>query len=377
MAVFILVFFLLLIAYGFLVDYYRRAWNAMPEYDRQQEPVEVKISVIIPVRNEKANMARLAAALATQDYPKYEVLIVDDHSEDGGPDGIVEDVIRIIRLPENVSGKKYAIAEGIKNASGELIVTTDADCDMQATWLSTIASFYVAANAQFIAAPVKMESGKSVLGIFQSLDFLTMQGITGASVYKHLHTMCNGANLAYTKQAFNEVEGFKGIDKIPSGDDMLLMHKIYSLDPLKVFYLKKKDAIVVTPAEKTWKDFFNQRIRWASKAVHYKDKRIIYVLLLTYLVNLFFLVCFIAAFFDIKWAAFFVLFLLAKILIEFPFVNTVSRFFGQQWLMKYFIILQPVHILYIIISGWLGRFGSYTWKNRKIFNFKDGSTARK
>lgn len=173
--------------------------------------------------------------------------------------------------------------------------------------------------------------------------------------------MCNGANLAYEKNVFNEVNGFSGIDNIASGDDMLLMHKIAKQHPEKVHYLKSKKAVVSTQPMKTWKEFFNQRIRWASKAKHYNDKRIILVLLLVYLFNLSFLLLLIAG----CWFWFIGLWI-AKTMIEFPFVYSVSIFFGKQSLMKYYFFFQPIHIFYTIISGLFGQFGKYEWKGRKV-----------
>jgi chromate transport protein ChrA len=60
------------------------------------------------------------------------------------------------------------------------------------------------------------------------------------------------------------------------------------------------------------------------------------------------------------------LFMLFKVLVEFPFVASVAKFFGLSKLMWYFPFLQPLHIIYTVIAGWLGKFGSYQWKNRKI-----------
>ena len=74
------------------------------------------------------------------------------------------------------------------------------------------------------------------------MDFMVLQGITGAVVYKNNLSMCNGANLAYEKKAFYEVNGFAGIDHIASGDDMLLMHKIWKKYPDRVHYLKSKEC---------------------------------------------------------------------------------------------------------------------------------------
>ena len=113
-----------------------------------------------------------------------------------------------------------------------------------------------------------------------------LQGITGAGIFRQKLSMSNGANFSYEKKVFDEVGGFKGIDSIASGDDMLLLHKISKMYPGRIHYLKSKDAIVKTEPMKTWREFFNQRIRWASKAAKYDDKRIFFVLLLVYLVNL-------------------------------------------------------------------------------------------
>jgi poly-beta-1,6-N-acetyl-D-glucosamine synthase len=381
MTIFLLIFLVALLIYSFLIDYYRRSWNRIPVY-AIRDVKDVYISVIIAVRNEEKNVTGLVGYLARQSYPKvlFEVIIVNDHSTDNTLNilnTLTSDLtVKILQLPEGITSKKKAIEAGIKEASGELIVTTDADCSMGEFWLQSFASFYRETGAQFIAAPVKMDGHFSLLDTFQSLDFLAMQAITGASVNNRFHTMCNGANLAYTKSAFLEVNGFEGIDEIPSGDDMLLMHKIYSSDPNKVLYMKNTEAIVSTHPESSWKNFLQQRIRWASKAVHYKDKRIFYVLAITYLVNVCYMVLAVAAIVQIYWLSFLLLLLLAKVLIEFPFVNAPAIFFQQQKLMKYFPFLQPVHIVYIIISGWLGRFGSYEWKSRVIKNRGRGNLVK-
>lgn len=380
MPLFLFLFFLLMMAYAVLIAYYHKAWNRLPEFVLPDKQPAVFISVIIAARNEEKNIPGLLQSLNEQQYSKtlYEVIIIDDHSTDATwsllQEAHYENLqLKALRLQEYVSDqgaiasyKKKAIETGINVAAGTLIVTTDADCRFNPQWLQTIAAFYEANDAKFIAAPVTFSNGSSVLSVFQSLDFLTLQGITAASVYKRFHSMCNGANLAYEKSAFHEVKGFDKIDAIASGDDMLLMHKIFSLYPNNVYYLKSKPAIVTTEPAPTWKQFFHQRIRWASKADHYDDKRIFWVLLLVYVLNVCFLAGVAAAFWKNIWLFFVLLLLLAKILIEFPFVNSVAIFFGQQRLMKYFPFLQPLHIMYTIIAGWLGKFGSYEWKGRRI-----------
>jgi cellulose synthase/poly-beta-1,6-N-acetylglucosamine synthase-like glycosyltransferase len=172
--------------------------------------------------------------------------------------------------------------------------------------------------------------------------------------------------LAYEKNAFHAVEGFKDIDKIPSGDDMLLMHKIFKKFPGSIHYLKSKYAIVTTQPTANWKEFFQQRIRWASKAAEYDDKRIFRVLLLVYLLNLSIFVFLVGSLWNPYWLFLFFILVTGKTILEFSFVKTVSRFFNQRHLMKYFFLLQPLHIIYTVVTGWLGKFGSYQWKDRKV-----------
>lgn len=356
----------LFVLYSLLIIYYWLAWKSIPDYLPSSSSPQTRISVIIPARNEEENIGLLLQALQEQTYPKelFEVIVVDDHSTDSTVKVIqLFQSVKLIQLKEDSinSYKKKAIETGIESATGDLIVTTDADCIPPREWLQTIAAFKEENSSVFIAAPVVFDCNSSILQVLQAMDFMVLQGITGAAVYKKQLSMCNGANLAYTKKNFKEVNGFRGIDKIASGDDMLLMHKIAKQHPEKVHYLKSKDATVSTQPMKTWKEFFNQRIRWASKAKHYNDKRIVLVLLLVYLFNLSFLLLLIAG----CWFWFIGLWI-AKTMIEFPFVFSISSFFGKRSLMKYFFFFQPMHIFYTIISGLLGQFGKYEWKGRKV-----------
>lgn len=380
MILFTLICFILFVPYGLLIAWYQRAWKAIPDYSPAAagpSSFSTRISVLVPARNEGANIAACLDSLSQQSYPKdlYEVIVIDDHSTDRTREiihSLVYPDLHFMYLQLADAGsvkahKKLAIETGISASTGQLIVTTDADCRFHPDWLRTIAAFQKETGAKFIAAPVKIGEAlpSSFLSVFQTLDFITLQGITGAAVYKNFHSMCNGANLAYAKDAFYEVGGFRGIDDIPSGDDMLLMYKIYKKYPEQVFFLKNRQAIVSTEAAASWREFINQRIRWASKADRYEDKRIFWVLLLVYLVNLFFLGILVVSFWDTRYLWIFLILLILKTMIEFPFVRSAAVFFRQQRLMSWFPALQPFHILYTVAIGWLGKFGSYRWKGRK------------
>lgn len=375
---------ILFISYASVIFFYTRSWKQFACYklNTVNPDHSINFSVIIPARNEEDNICKLLEALQNQTYPKhlFEIIVVDDHSTDNTARLVNEFAgvptnIKLVRLQKETlnSYKKKAIEVGIAVAQNNWIVCTDADCVVPKTWPSTYANFITENDPVFIAAPVcftprffSAEKRNSALFVFQTLDFMTLQGITAASVFKKVHSMCNGANLAYKKDTFYEVNGFKGIDDIASGDDMLLMHKIWKKFPKKIAYLKSTAAIVETLAASTWKDFFNQRIRWASKAKHYDDKRIFWVLLLVYLFNFSFLVLAIASFLNLKFLFALLILWVAKTMIEFPFIKNVSKFFNQQELLKYFLYFQPLHIAYTIISGFLGSFGKYEWKGRKV-----------
>jgi cellulose synthase/poly-beta-1,6-N-acetylglucosamine synthase-like glycosyltransferase len=379
---------LFLFIYASLLMYYRGGWNSIPEFQKAEGslPEFPFISVIVPARNEASNLNALLVSLKSQSYPKdyFEVIVMDDFSEDNTP-GIVHsfpmDNLQLVKLKDHVpvpinSYKKKAIETGISLSKGQVIVTTDADCIMENSWLYTIAAFYSTSNASLIVMPVAIEDPGNFFEIFQALDFMVLQGITGAAVYHKIHSMCNGANLAYSKSAFKEVGGFTGIDHIASGDDMLLMHKISKLYPGGIKYLKASDVIVETSAAHTISEFMNQRIRWASKADKYDDKRITLVLLMVYSFNLLLFILPIASIFQneikigneyhVEAITVWIIILLLKLFVECIFLYPVATFLKKVSLLWFFPFLQPFHIVYTIIAGFLGKFGRYHWKNRMV-----------
>ncbi len=367
---------ILLLVYALLIFYYHRSWDQIPyPPESLQDPTpNIKVTVIIPARNEALHIGNCLDSLLAQTYPKEftEIVVVNDFSTDNTSLLVAEHSLscKLVNLSDHISGfinsyKKKAIETGIAYSSGELIICTDADCTMGKDWIRVLVNAYQKENLQFIAAPVKIISNGSWLSIFQILDFISLQGITGAAVYKNLYPMCNGANLAYTRKAYNAVGGFLEINHIASGDDMLLMKKIQSKYPDKIRYLKDPAAIVSTVPAENIKAFLNQRIRWASKISHYKHPATFITLALVYLVNLSLLLLFADCFFNGHWR--WLLLLIAfKTISEYFFVSGVAGFFQQQSLMKYFPLCQPFHILYTVIAGSFGSFGKYEWKNRKV-----------
>lgn len=363
--------FILITGYSFLIRHYQHVFMKIPVFI-PGKPAPEKISVVIPARNEENNIGPCLDAILKQDYPTSftEIIVADDHSTDHTAAIVQSSGARLLsmnNLPEGtVAFKKAALTAAIAAAGGDTIVTTDADCLAPSSWLSTLISAKQSANAVLVAAPVRMSYDRSFLSKFQSLDFSILQGITAASVHEGFHSMGNGANMAYSKNAFIAVNGFSGVDDIASGDDMFLVHKISRKYPGRVAYAFSPDAIIDTKPEPDWISFFRQRIRWASKARKYEDKRIFRVLLLVYALNLSIFVLMCICFLSPTHFSLFILMLIYKTIVEWGFVFHVLKFFRLQKLMPWFPIAQPFHVAYTVISGLFGQAGSYQWKGRQV-----------
>jgi cellulose synthase/poly-beta-1,6-N-acetylglucosamine synthase-like glycosyltransferase len=381
MFTFFLVFIITLLALHLLLMEKYRQWflQVKPFIPVADTTPSIRFTVIIPARNEEEQIGDCLKSVLAQDYPAdlFEVIVADDYSTDNTanivlsykekqPNVSLLQLEKVLKNKQLNSYKKKAIELAIQQSTGDWIVTTDADCIVTSAWLSNFAAFIESHNSVFVAAPVTFINSGSFVSIFQCLDFMSLQGITAASVSNGFHTMCNGANVAYNKEVFYEVDGFKGIDKIASGDDMLLMHKIYVRYKQRVHFLFNQQSIVATPPMPTWKSFVNQRIRWASKADKFDDKRIMAVLVFIYLFNLLFLILPLISFWYPQLLLYWLVMLIAKTLIELRFMVPVAKFFNEERLLWWFPVMQPFHIIYTIIAGFLGKFGKYTWKGRVV-----------
>ena len=366
-------------AYGVLMALYTRGhWNLRAFVAKGKTP-QTKFSIVIPARNEAANIENCIAGILAQNYPShlFELIVIDDFSEDEtanivGSIALQYNNVRLLRLQdftkdENiVAYKKRAIEIAIEQANHPWIVTTDADCSFTNNWLASYDAYIQEHNCVMIAAPVSYKNTGSFLSVFQVLDFISLQGITAAAVGSGSHTLCNGANLCYSKEAFESVGKFSGIDHLPSGDDMLLMHKMKRSYPEKIGYLYAQDAVVTTAPSATLDLFIQQRIRWSSKALGYQDKIIFWILLLVYLVNFSLLVYLPVNLIETGNINNWLVFIGCKTLVEVPFMYAAAKFFKQKKLLWWFLLMQPFHILYTVVAGWFGTFGSYKWKGRTV-----------
>ncbi len=375
--------------YLVLMLLYRLGWEKAKTRSLNDMPnPDVPISIIIPARNEAHNLPSCLNSLLQQDYPGnlFEIVVIDDHSEDetvAVVQGFNDPRVKCLQLSQYlnpgeqiIAYKKRALALGIANSSGELIVTTDADCVAGRNWLRHLAAVYRREEAVMIIAPVNYTGGRGLLNIFQSIDFLTMQGITAASTELRLGSMSNGANLAFSRTAYERVEGYAGTEHLASGDDFLMTVKMNRLFPESVVYLKSPEAIIDTVPPADWSGFFQQRIRWASKSGKYQDPLMTASLMLVYVVNLSFVPAVALALLHSQFVWLPIGMLLVKLMSELILVFPVAGFFEKKRQLWAFPFLQPIHISYVIVAGLLGMLGQYKWKGRHIVNMPANITKR-
>ena len=333
------------------------------------EPI-INFSIIVPFRNEENDFLNLLKSISQLNYPKnlFEIVVVDDGSSDNSVaifnkwqlknETISARLLQNKRLSN--APKKDAIQTAIDSIKNDWIITTDADCVVPKKWLLAYDNLIQTSNAEMVAGAVSISKTNGFLNNFQVVDLLSLQGATIGSFGLKLPFMCNGANFAYTKKLFLELNGFEGNDKITSGDDVFLLQKAIKNCSEKVFYLKNNESIVYTKSEENWSDLFFQRVRWASKTSSYDGFFGKFLAVIILLQNLSIIICFAFA------PAFFCLIFFAiKIIIDLVLINKTNDFFNNQRFI--FPIFESLfYPIFSVSVAFYSFFGGFEWKNRRF-----------
>ena len=283
----ILIIICITVAYLLLIGSFIFGFDRIKTFTLDDSEAKTTFSVIIPFKNEAENLSKLLQSISELNYPNnlFEIILVNDESDDGSMD-IIQQVfdtkfsfenstrtdIKVINNDRKTnSPKKDAINIAISQAKYEWIVTTDADCIVPKYWLDSFDAFIQKNDTNFIVAPVSYHKIDTFLKRFQTLDFLSLIGATIGGFGINKQFLCNGANLAYSKGFFKELNGFEGNTNIASGDDIFLLEKAVRNNSKKVHYLKSEKVIVKTKPQPNYKNLLSQRIRWAAKTSSYNN----------------------------------------------------------------------------------------------------------
>jgi len=371
------VLIVLLLSYSIVVIRFTNAWNKSQSESESgvwgsgvgvsfgggEMPL---VSVVVAARNEEERLPALLHDLARQDYPDFEVIVVDDHSEDGTAALVGEyaaGTTRFTVVGNAQTGKKQALTTGIAAARGEIIITTDADCRVSSAWVGTLARYFQRPRVQMAFGPVRMRADDTFFSQLQQLEFASLTGAAAATHQQGYPAFCNGANLAFRKAAFHEVGGYADNTHIPSGDDEFLMRKIIARYPQSLVFAGSRQAIVTTDPQPTTKAFVHQRLRWAGKWKHNTSLSTKLLAIYILLVQLAFITLPI---FVIAGAAqpIMLVILLWRLIVEAGYLYAITRFLGLPFRLTAFVTLQLIYPVYVTSIGLLSWIMPYEWKGR-------------
>jgi poly-beta-1,6-N-acetyl-D-glucosamine synthase len=325
----------------------------------------IKVSVVVACRNEEKNLPLLLNDLSSQDYDPdlFEVIIVDDNSTDSTSEIVsgFKQIKCLKILCSSGRGKKSAIRTAIVAASGELIITTDADCRMGKRWISIISDFYSTSGTDLIIAPVQLQDKPGFSGRFRELEFLSLQGITAATAQAKNPVMCNGANLAFTKNAYLR-HSVNLHNEILSGDDIFLLHSLKKEPNSKIAWLSSIEGTVTTCQSDSLSSFLNQRARWISKAGSYDDQYTLLISIVTFVTILAINFFLISGFFDQKFLMILLISLIIKSIPDYLILSETTLRYNKRNLLKWFIPSQIVYPFYVIVVAVRSLFQGNRWE---------------
>jgi len=178
--------------------------------------------------------------------------------------------------------------------------------------------------------------------------------------------MCSAANLIFAKDAFHQVGGYLNNEHIASGDDEFLLHKIFKKYPEEVFFLKDARAIVYTSPNGSMEQLTQQRRRWVSKSTKYEERYITAILVGAYFFNLSMLFNLLISIFYSGFWQIGLTQILIKMFAEGLILGSILHFFNKKRLLLLLPLVEPFHILYVIIIGIWANINTYTWKEREL-----------
>lgn len=361
-----LMFVFLPFVYLLVLIYFLLGWFVYARFKLDNNPAFIQgskaLTVIIPFRNESANLPACLEALKAQGDVALEVIFVDDHSDDIGPDIIraFEHQMDIKLVLSEGNGKKDALLTGIHLASNPIVWTSDADCRVLPGTLNVMLNNFHQRELNMLCGLVQLE-GNGIFQRFQQAESAALVGMSAFFLNEERPATCNGANLMFRKEVFFNLGGYGQFQSSSSGDDDLLMQKFAEFDVSKVKYLIVPGTGVVTEAEKSLSGFLSQRARWASKHGIYKfpyNKLLLVLMVLKVVVYLFLIT--LTVFFYSAW---FYLPLLVLLVADFLMAYRFSKIIRfNKWLIPFL----PFYQLYMPLAWLKSKGNRVMWKERQI-----------
>ncbi len=330
------------------------------------------VSIVIAARNEEKNIIQCLDKCIHQDYPlnKFEIIAVNDRSEDNTGkilENIAEQVenVRIINiqnLPDEYakSGKKHALKQGIENSKGEIILLTDADCLPKPGWIKGIIKYFSEDVGVVVGhSPIQ---GEGFINRLIQLDNLSFIAVGAGGIGGGYPILSVGRNFAYRRKVFDEIDGFERIKNFTSGDDDLVIMLVREHTTWKINFASDPESFVFTFPPKNIKDAFKQRMRWASKGLHYSFLMTL-ILIIVFLYNFVLFVSLPFFFAGLIKSTLPLISFILKLIIDFFIIYPAARLLKESEVIKFYPVAMLLHIPYLIFFSLYGTFGKVQWKS--------------
>jgi cellulose synthase/poly-beta-1,6-N-acetylglucosamine synthase-like glycosyltransferase len=324
------------------------------------------LSVIVAARNEKDNILRCLVSLDNLKYPegKIEIILVDDNSTDNTGKIIDEFIFNKNKFKKIVTGKEIgrlkgktnAIANAIEISKGEIILTTDADCEVSPEWAYRTASYYLE-DVAMVNGFTNQLAYNNFSGL-QAVDFIYLLTVAAGCVNLRFPISCIGNNMSYRKSVYEEIGGYQNLP-FSVTEDSLLLHRMNRLKKYKIIYPLDKKALVTSVPCKNLKELYRQKKRWSVGGLDV-PKYSFAVMGISFVTN----VCLFVTplFFSPVWLYLAVF----KLAIDFFVLYPVHRELGIVKNLKYFFSFQIYYIIYAVITPFVLLFSrKVIWKNRE------------
>ena len=356
----------------------RRLSPTPPDHHESPQPV----SIVIAARDESATIDTCLRQLTRQTHPVElcEIIVVDDGSQD-------DTAARVLAFAKNhastptallstaaelgrTGSKKAALALGIERAAHEIILTTDADCEIPNAWVaSMVAEFYDVDVGMVIGyAQVGSQSERlGKLGGWEAVDFLHLMAAAAGSAAQGHPMAASGQSLGFRRTAFYDVGGYQRIIHRVSGDDVLLLQLMRGSGRWRIRFCASAAARVSHPASGGLASLLARRARWASNAPFQLrlDPVFFAYLACTFATSLCLCLAPAAVWLEKASPTAVAALASAKVACESILAHSARRLFGRRDLARHFalwVLTQPV---YILLAGMLGMVGRFRWKGKR------------
>lgn len=355
-----------------------------------------KVSIMVAIRNEEQDLPGLLFDLESQSYPREQMqwVLINDRSTDH-----TSEILKFFsnRYPQNCSvitlstpppakqsPKKRALSEGYQACTGQIILSTDADCRVGNDWVTQLVNSFTSESNKNSSERSHIHGTGMALGLtlyqkrpeisnlfweMQAMDFLGQGLVSAGLIGSDFPINGNANNMAYAREAFETIGGMESHRHITSGDDDFLLQKIHQQQSWGIRFLTDSASQVFTRPCLTIKELWEQRKRWASKTGMYSKDRVRFLstIFIHYCVvfALMLAACFYA---PIRPLAF--VFWLHKAVADLYILKMGAKIFKVDLSFKYYPLAAIIHPPLIVMTVLFGSFGSFRWKGHQSIRGK-------